>query len=111
MRRSRWSESRSGLWDVVDSDRVVRKRKGLELLVDSCQADNHTVELFLARKTVVVWTTTEEMVAWSSRITESGGAREHGISADICEEIKRLARGKAALGKDLAELGNENRIG
>lgn len=39
---------------------------------------------------------------------ESGGAGNQDISADICKEVDRLARRKAALCRGLAELGVKN---
>lgn len=43
-----------GFWEVVGCGEVVRTWEGLELLVSSRPANNHTVELFVARKVVVV---------------------------------------------------------
>lgn len=65
-------------------------------------------ELFAARKVVAVQLAAERTVARSIRVAESGGACNHGTSAEICEGVGRLAKDGAALCSSHAELGPEN---
>lgn len=51
----------------------------------------------------------ESVAARSIRLVETGVACDHGISTSICEEVDRVARGRAALCGDLTELSAENR--
>lgn len=68
------------------------------------------VELFVARKVVVVWLATERVGARSTCTAKNGSARYHGILTDICEDVDRSARGKPALYEGLVELRAENRF-
>lgn len=89
---------------------MVRINDGLELLVDSQCAHAHKVELLVARMLVVVHPAAKRAAAESTRVAESGGARDHGISTYTCEEVDRLARGKTALSEGSAELDAEKRF-
>lgn len=76
---------------------MVKIREGLQLLVGGWRADNHTVELFAARKVVVVQATAKRFHAGSTPVAESGCARDQGVPTDIFKEVGRLARDRAAL--------------
>lgn len=110
MRRTAGEQVAPGLWDTVRCDEKVKRREDLELLVDSRPAENHVVELFAARKMVAVQLAAERAAARSTRIAESGGACDQGISTGVCEKIKKAGRGKVALCKGRAKLAAKNKL-